>query len=115
MKEIRDPAVILGLLEHGKLKEDFQNELETVLKELRRQSGDRNKVSGSLTLKLRMVVDSGVHVTFDSTIETSVPKEKRPSTMLFVTPDGTLSQEHPKQLRMDLREIGGDRDMEIAG
>lgn len=99
MKLIRDAQVLIGSLESGQLLADLSNKVMETLAELKNQSGPKRTVRGSVTLKLNFAVEDA-KVTIENEISNKVPARPRSSDFFWVTDDGALSTQHPKQLDM---------------
>ena len=101
MKRIRDAQTIIGMLEDGELAAALGSEITETLAKLKDLSGNRpkNKVKGSVTLKINFEVDAGsVEVACD--IDSKRPKPGRGRSFYWVLDDGSLSTEHPQQTDM---------------
>ncbi|MCC4299343.1 hypothetical protein [Aurantimonas coralicida] len=96
MKLIRDPQALIGLLEEGELAETMKRELADTLTALNEAAGPKGKANGHVTLKLNLKVEAGM-VTIQSDLTSKRPKEERRSTVFWVTEDGALSTQHPRQ------------------
>ncbi|MBB3996908.1 hypothetical protein [Aureimonas pseudogalii] len=113
MKKIRDATVVLGMLEDGQFASDLSESIRATLDALNERAGTKGKAKGSIAVKLDLVVSNGM-VTIDCTLDAKTPKPERGSTVLFVTDDGSLSTEHPKQMTMfprdadERRRVGDD-------
>jgi hypothetical protein len=90
--ELKDPNELLGSLERGHLVQDFARALRDAAAALRDMDGGKAKVSLSIDLVVKAEM-----VEFRSVIDTKLPKQKRRSSILFVTDDGNLSTQHPDQ------------------
>lgn len=99
MKQIRQANEIIGMLERGDLNADLSNEIQRVLKELIDGAPPKGKLKGSVQVKLSFTVDSG-SVEIEAAIESKLPKRARSRDFYFVTPEGGLSTEHPRQQDM---------------
>lgn len=104
MPLIRSPDVLLGTLERGQLVQDFQTAINEVMTKLA-VLGERGKAKGSVTLKLDFTVEDSI-TEIKAKIDKKTPEGDRAKTVLFVTPDGQLSTDHPKQIDM----FAGPRD-----
>ncbi|MCG6115061.1 MAG: hypothetical protein MEQ84_07665 [Mesorhizobium sp.] len=101
MKRIRDAQTIIGALEGGELAADLSREITDTLVTLKELSGDRpkNKIKGSVTLKLNFEVENGT-VVIKSDIDSKRPKPFRGSSFYWLLDDAALSTEHPQQTDM---------------
>lgn len=109
MKRIRDAQTIIGALEMGAVSDALSSEITKTLQALKELSGDRpkNKMKGSVTLKLNIVVENG-NATIEADIASKTPKPVRGASYFWVLDDGSLSTEHPQQTNM----FSGPRSVE---
>jgi hypothetical protein len=101
MKTIRDAQILIGMLEQGDLNQELSAELGRCLKHMGELSEENPKAAykGTLTLKLNIDIEAGeVHIKAD--IESKMPRRPRRSSLFWVTDDGELSTEHPRQTDM---------------
>lgn len=101
MKRIRDSQTIIGALEGGEAAAELSREITETMAKLKELAGNRpkNKVKGSVTLKLDIEVEAGT-ATITANIESKRPKPIRGSSFYWVLDDGSLSTEHPQQTDM---------------
>lgn len=104
MAIIRTPDVLLGTLEQGELVKDLQAEISKVMVALA-DLGEHGAAKGSITLKIDFAVENSL-TEINTELTSKLPKPRRRKTMLFVTPEGELSTEHPKQTDL----FAGPRD-----
>jgi hypothetical protein len=111
MKTIRDAQVLIGTLEQGELNRELSSELSKDLQFMAELSEENPKAAlkGSLTLKLNIEIEAGeVHIRAE--IDSKLPKRARRSSLFWVTPEGDLSTEHPRQHDMfTTREVATTR------
>ena len=98
----------LGELEGG----DFIAEATEKLYNLTVAVLDTRK-PGSLTIKLALKPNAKGMVEIDAKIDTNEPKEDRPSTNFFVSSDGALLRNDPRQHRLPLSEVPRDESEPI--
>lgn len=103
MKKIRDAGVLLGYLEDGEFLGDLNTSLQETIEALHERAGNKGKAKGSLTIKVDIEVANAM-ATIKSHFDAKTPKPERGSTVLFVTDDGELSTEHPRQHDMFIRD-----------
>ncbi|WP_185983007.1 hypothetical protein [Aureimonas mangrovi] len=110
MKIVREPQVLLGMLEGGEFVGKLQNEMNAALTALNEAAGPKGKAAGHVTVKFGLKVEAGM-VTITPDITAKKPKEEFGSSVFWVTEDGDLSTQHPRQSDMfdGPREIR-DRD-----
>jgi hypothetical protein len=100
---LRDPLVVIGMLERGGAQEKLEKAITTALSELYDMAGPKNKAKGTVTLQLTFEVQ-GPSCGVSYTVEAKTPKQKSSTQMFFVTPNGELTQDHPEQIHMFPRE-----------
>lgn len=97
--------LFFGTLAHGEAHEDATDELRELLLKLREAAqAQRNKVKGTLTIKLTFAVDESDHVLTSYQIEKKTPPKKRPTDMAFVTKSGHLTTQNPNQEHFNFGE-----------
>lgn len=98
---IRDPSVLIGSLEGGQLNQALGAELATVFRKLHDMSVEDVKSThkGSVTLVLGLSAENGA-VTISAEIKSTTPKQPRPRSFYWITENGELSTEHPRQTDM---------------
>ena len=108
-KEIRDPLMIIGTLERGDVTVALEEEIKRTLALLYEAAGPKGKAKGTVTLTLAFDVQ-GVSCSVLAGVASKTPKQKRSSTMFFVTPEGALTQEHPSQIPMFPQDLSDRRN-----
>ncbi|MCP1200090.1 hypothetical protein [Notoacmeibacter sp. MSK16QG-6] len=109
MKIIREPQVLIGMLEEGELAESMKRELAETLTALSDAAGPKGKATGHVSLKLNLKVEAGM-VTISADLASKRPKEERRASIYWVTEDGALSTQHPRQTDM----FDGPREVSTA-
>lgn len=111
-KTLSQASDIVAVIEGGDLNHDLSEEIRKVLAELQdlAPSGGKGKVKGSVSLKIDFIM-SGRSVEVDTSFSSKVPKRPRSTSVYFVTPDATLSTDHPSQAAMEF----GPREVRDAG
>ncbi|MBB3937902.1 hypothetical protein [Aureimonas phyllosphaerae] len=105
MKIVREPQVLLGMLEGGEFVGKLQHELSDTLRALAESAGPKGKASGHVTVKMALKVEAGM-VTITPELTSKKPKEEFGPSTFWVTEDGELSTQHPRQTDM----FSGPRD-----
>ena len=100
---VNDAPVLLGLLEDGDLARDLSAEIKSAIQKTREAVGHKQSGSCSVTLKLSFKID-GDSVDIKTAIDSSVPKAPRGNSVFFLTRDGDISTQHPKQMGLPLDE-----------
>jgi len=100
-QRIRDAQTIIGSLEGGQLAAELSTEITETLAELKEHVADRPKAKakGSVTLKIDFEVENGTALV-SGEISSKRPKKPRDRDFFFLTDDGALSNEHPRQQNM---------------
>lgn len=108
MAIIKDPNMVLSMLEGGTFINKFRAEMNKVVKTLADLSGEKGTAKGVLNLKIKFDM-KGQTCEITPEVSSKLPMEKGMSETLFVTRSGELSDEHPRQLAMFPR-TAADRD-----
>jgi hypothetical protein len=101
---VRPITDTLRLLEGGTLIDSLSEKLNNLVKHVY-ETGK----PGEIILKLKVKRVSGSALGITPTVEVKVPKEKPDETLLYATPDGNLTTEHPKQRSLELQAVANDR------
>lgn len=105
---IKDPQILLGMIERGELVVALVDEVESVIHRCQDAAGNKGKAKGKVTLTLAIEIE-GSTCTIHSDLASKAPKPVRESSLFFVTGDGKLSTEHPQQISMFPRDADADR------
>ena len=99
-RRIRQANDIIGVLEDGDFNAAVTSENEALLKVLRDLAPQKGKgVKGSLTIKIDYeLVGNSLEVA--GSVAAKAPKPQRGRSFYFLTAEGALSTEHPKQQNM---------------
>jgi hypothetical protein len=97
--KLNESTVLLGLLEDGDLSRDLSAQIIVAIQKTREAVGAKQTGACSVTLKLAFKVD-GDSVEIATEISASIPKAPRGKTMFFLTREGDISTQHPKQYGM---------------
>lgn len=100
---LKQGSQIFAFLEDGQLSVDFTYKVAELVKALQDASSPKSAAKGEITLKLKFV-QKGASLDIDSEMSMKKPRVVRATTPLFVTADGTLSTDHPKQIAMKFGE-----------
>jgi hypothetical protein len=98
MKNIKDAATLLGLLEDGELMSDLSAEIASTMETLRDRAGAKGSAKGSVTLKISFDLE-GQSTTIEANLSNRVPPKPRASTFMWSTETG-FANEHPRQSNM---------------
>lgn len=91
---------VLRICQRGTTVEQLNDSLAELTKAVMDARG-----SGSLTLKISLKPDSDNSVEMDSTVTLKKPNIKRGKTVMYVTPDGALVRNDPRQTDLPLRAV----------
>lgn len=115
--ELRSFGQVLQSLEDGQLVDDLSIAIRDLNAKLQRQAEAQGKAKGELVLKIKLQADAGGTVQVDGEIVTKEPKPARARSVMWLTKDGNLSADNPRQTKLPLREIKAPeaRDVGAAG
>lgn len=103
---IRPFTDTLNTLRFGTLNDD----LSDALHELIEKCANTGK-AGTLTLQLTLKPGKGGQIEVIDDLKVKLPKEEKGTTLMFATPEGNLTREDPRQLKLEgLRSV----DMETG-
>lgn len=89
-------AAVIGNLRHGELAD----ELTDALQELTQACAQTGR-AGKLVFTLSLKPGKGRHFVVTDDIAVKKPKPEKGESLMFPTPDGFLTRDDPKQLRLD--------------
>ena len=101
---IRPITDTLRLLEGGTLLDTLSDKMADLVKQV-----DTTDKPGELVLRLKVKRVSSAAIGVVPTYELKVPKEKPEETLLYPTPEGNLTQDHPKQQKLALQPVEDTR------
>ncbi|MFD1913829.1 hypothetical protein [Halodurantibacterium flavum] len=110
--ELRGIDQILSLANNGDYLPDLLQRLEALMTEMRDFSeAYGTAAAGSLTLKLGFKLDrfGQIEMTVDDDIK--VPKPPKAKAVAWTTEGGRLTPHNPAQTRMEIRDVGGTREL----
>lgn len=91
---------ILRICQRGNTVEQLNDNMAELTKAVMEANG-----TGSLTLKISMKPDGNNSVELDSVVTLKKPNIKRGKTIMFVSPDGALVRNDPRQTDLPLRAV----------
>lgn len=91
---------VLGEIEQGQFLRDITRELRTIVNAVR-----ETRKPGAIKLALKISPTGKGSIEIDAKCDSTVPEHDRPSTVFFMTPDGTLVRDDPAQPRLPLVEV----------
>jgi len=94
----------LRLLEGGTFLDTISDKLNDLVKTV-----DESGKPGEMIIKLKLKRVSGSALGITPIVEVKTPKEKPDETLLYATPEGNLSQDHPKQQKLALEAVDSGR------
>ncbi|RBO54683.1 hypothetical protein DSD19_04720 [Rhodovulum sp. BSW8] len=114
--ELRTLDQVLSLLDGGDflsgLLEENRNLIQALLTHQREYGG---APKGSLTIKLNYQLDRKCTLQITGDLDVRKPKEPKASTTAWITADGFVTPSNPNQMRMEVRDAGGHRELRTAG
>lgn len=115
MKKIRSATTVIGLIGDGELAAELDAELTGTLAALYEHCGGRkkSKAKGRVTLTIDLAVEDGM-VTMSPDITSKKPKKLRSDGTFWVDAEGSLSTEHPSQIRLDFGDRARDGSAVVA-
>lgn len=98
---IRPFTDTLTAIRYGLLLDDLSNELNRLTTACM-DSGRK----GELTLKLTLRPGKAGQLEIVDDVQVRLPKQERPTTLLYATPEGNLQREDPRQMSLaGIREV----------
>lgn len=95
--EARTFGILIAGLEDGQLNQDLTQAVSDIVARLHDTERDQGgSPSGTLTLKLAMKLDGGV-IEIKGSFTAAMPKEVRPKSVYWATPNNNLTRRNPKQ------------------
>lgn len=107
MAKIRDFNTLVGLFDRGALAAETNAKLADLVQILNEQGAvnPKKKIKGSITVTIDLSLQNDI-VSLAGVVSVKKPKEDPRSTMLWITKDGSLSNEHPTQIDMFPKRAG---------
>lgn len=113
--QIRHFGGLLQTLEDGQLMNDLGDKLAELNGKLQRHAAAMGKAKGELRLTLKMAADGQGIVQIDGEIVTKEPKPARSRSVLWLSKEGNLTPENPRQTKLALREVSKPSEPIDAG
>lgn len=105
--EARTFSILVAGLEDGQLNQDLTDAVSEIVARLHDTERDQGgSPAGTLTLKLGMKLDGGV-IEIKGAFTTAMPKEIRPKSVYWATPNNNLTRRNPKQREFPFAGKGG--------
>lgn len=101
---INDFASYVRDVGDGDLHAALSEKLLEVVKAIEEAEATGQKPSATMTLKLTLSMESGCVKTVPA-ITTALPKRSLKTSLHFVTPEGNLTRDNPRQMDLGLREV----------
>lgn len=96
----------INSLRYGSLNDELTEKLHELIEKC-----EASQKVGSLTLVLKLKPSKAGRMEILDDIKTTLPKEEKGSSIMFVTPEGNLQREDPRQLTIDgLRSVEAKTD-----
>jgi hypothetical protein len=113
-RELEGPrsfTAFINALADGEAEGELSFQLHELAKRMQQEAKARgDKVSGSLSLNIKMVVDTSGHAIVGYDVSTKQPKRKTSGAVFWLTEGGNLSADNPRQAKLPLREVKGGRE-----
>lgn len=97
-------SIVLGQLEDGTFHDDVSEKLRELTLALKEHAATSGNAKGKLTLTLDLMVDKGLLLIVPN-VETRAPRPRRKSSVMWITDEGNLSPDNPKQLPLVPRAV----------
>ena len=107
MATLKDPSMVLAMLEGGTFPNRLRAELKNAVKTLHDVAGEKGTSKGTITLKIGLKVRGGT-CEITPQLSSKLPTETPMPETLFITSTGELSDEHPRQMSMFPRKTADD-------
>jgi hypothetical protein len=100
----------LTTIADGEAERELSYQLHELARRMQEEAHTRgDKVSGSLSLNIKMVVDNLGHAIVGYDVSTKQPKRKTSGAVFWLTAGGNLTPDNPKQQKLNLRHVDGGR------
>jgi hypothetical protein len=86
----------ISQLRYGTLLDELTSELNTLVTKC-----ESTGKAGELVLKIKLKPGSGGQIEVSDDLVVKSPKEPRGTTIMFSTPEGNLTREDPRQLKIE--------------
>lgn len=105
---IRPFSDTLVALRYGTLHDELSEALNQLVTKC-----ESTQRAGSLTLTLKIKPSKAGRVEIIDDIKLTLPKEEKGSSIMFVTPEGNLQREDPRQMSLDGLRVVDKQDGEL--
>lgn len=113
--EARTFSLLIAGLEDGQLNSDLTDQISEIVARLHDTERDQGgSPSGILTVKIGFKLDGGV-IEIKGAYTTAMPKEVRPKSVYWATPNNNLTRRNPKQREFPFSKGGRARDVTGSG
>lgn len=104
--KIRDFNTLTSLIDRGAGMREVNDKLDDVIETLAAAAAEnpKKKIKGSVSVTVEIAVEKGI-ATISLVSAAKKPKEDPRSTLLWLTAEGELSNEHPTQIDMFPRGV----------
>ncbi len=103
----RSFARFLQMIDDGVAEAEASDELASLMKTLEAHAEDNGTAKGQITLVIDFKLDRKGRTDVTHDIKTKKPKKARAGSVFWVTKTGNLSNKHPRQLDLGLKEVKG--------
>ena len=98
-------STFIASQEDGMLHQDLTNAVQEIIAQLNNAVIEHGGVhTAALGLALNFKIEGGA-IEVKAEVKTKLPKENRPRTIYWATPDNYLSRKNPKQSELPFRDV----------
>ena len=109
-ESVRNFGVFLTQIRDGEVNAEASRELRDLLLALAEHASKQGKAKGKLTLAFNFSVDARGVVAVGVETKVQTPKPERGAGIFWLTDDGNLSVQNPKQVRIPFRDVKADAE-----
>ena len=95
---------VFAQLDNGSFHDECSEELRKLALKLREHAESNGNAKGKMVITLDFVIEKGLLV-ISPNLDVKAPKAKRKSDIMWITSEGNLSAENPKQLPLVPRAV----------
>jgi hypothetical protein len=89
-------SIVFAQLEEGTFHEEASEELRKLSLKLKEHAETNGSAKGKMIITLNLQVDKGLLI-IDPNLEVKAPRARRKSSVMWITEEGNLSVDNPKQ------------------
>jgi len=107
-------STFIASQEDGQLHDDLTNAVQEIIAQLNNAVMEHGGVhTAGIALTLAFKIDGGV-IEVKADMKTKLPKENRPRTIYWSTPDNQLTRKNPKQSELPFRDVNAGEVRDIG-